>query len=81
MNFPFPFYDQVVGESARIYVDQPQGATVYIDGMYIGVAPAACDNITGPHIVTLMDAEHGIKSFSINVENGSQDVSYSFSFE
>lgn len=68
-----------VSTESQLYIDGPVGAEVYVDGVYVGIAPIATVKSAGPHIVTLCANGYIPKSYTIFVENDDRDVTYSFS--
>lgn len=69
----------IIGSKRKLYVDAPIGAEVYINGEYIGIAPAACEKPIGEIIITLSASNCKPKSYTVEVENDDKDVTYSFS--
>lgn len=68
-----------ISGTKKIYVESPGGAEVYLDGNYIGVAPVSTGKVTGSHSITLSQTGYQTKSYTIYVENDSNDVTLSFS--
>lgn len=64
---------------SMLYIEAPVGASVYVDGVYVGVAPTGCKKLSGTHIVTLSALGYETKSYTINVENDDKDMTLSFS--
>lgn len=72
--------DQViVSDTRQIYVEAPEGAEVYLDGNYIGIAPAHTPKVTGQHLLTLSKSGYETKSYTIMVDTADKDVTFSFS--
>lgn len=69
----------VVSDTNQIYVEAPEGAEVYLDGNYIGIAPAHTGKVTGQHVLTLSRNGYETKSYTIMVDNSDRDVTFSFS--
>ena len=42
----------------KVYVNAPEGAEVYLDGNYVGIAPCSFRKATGAHVVTLRKRCH-----------------------
>lgn len=61
-----------------ITINSPEGASVYIDGVYKGVAPVTFAKVTGEITITLSMTGYETKSYTITVEDDSEDVEYSF---
>ncbi len=61
-----------------VYVDAPEGAEVYVDGNYIGMAPISFKKTEGAHVVTLRKSGYTTRSYTIQVDGEAKDISYSF---
>lgn len=72
-------YDEAVSDVEKIYVDGPNGAEVYLDGSYIGIAPTSTPKVTGSHEITLTKSGYQTKKYTISVDNDGKNVTYSFS--
>lgn len=66
-------------DDSMMYIEAPVGANVYIDGVYVGVAPTGCLKKTGTHIVTLSAEGYETRSYTIEVEDDDNDLTLSFS--
>lgn len=62
----------------QIHVDSPSGVEVYLDGNYIGVAPASVKKSSGNHVITLRKSGYVTRSYTVNVDTEKKDVTYSF---
>lgn len=69
----------VISGEKKIYVEQPSGTEVYLDGNYIGIAPASTTKVTGLHVITLSRQGFQTKSYTVNIANDGNDVTFSFS--
>ena len=69
----------VISGEKKIYVEQPSGTEVYLDGNYIGIAPASTTKVTGSHVITLSRQGFQTKSYTVNIANDGNDVTFSFS--
>ena len=69
----------VISGEKKIYVEQPTGTEVYLDGNYIGIAPAGTAKVTGSHVITLSRQGCQTKSYTVNIANDGKDVTFSFS--
>ena len=69
----------VISATKKIYVEEPKGAEVYLDGSYIGIAPASTPKVTGTHVITLSQSGRETKSYSVNINNDGNDITFSFS--
>lgn len=61
-----------------ITIKAPTGASVYVDGDYIGIAPVSFTKVVGSHTVTLYKSGYLIKSYTIQATNDGKDDEYSF---
>lgn len=55
----------------------PEGGMVYFDGTYMGVAPVTFDMVTGAHVISIL-YDKKINSYSVNLVEGADDVTYDF---
>ncbi len=67
-----------VSDYYKVYVDSPEGAEVYLDGTYIGVAPCNFKKVAGTHIITLKKTGFETRSYTVSLEDDDNDFSYSF---
>lgn len=67
----------VVSQINDVTVSGPVGGYVYFDGKYMGVAPVTFDMITGSHVISILYNSQ-IKSYSVNLAEGGDDVIYDF---
>ena len=68
-----------VKASENIYVQEPIGASVYFDGQFKGTVPVSFPKVTGTHYITLIQANHQTKTYTVEIEDDKEDVKYSFS--
>lgn len=61
-----------------ITVKTPEGASVYLDGEYQGSAPVSFKKVAGEHTITLSQVGYATKSYTVTVNDGTEDVTYSF---
>jgi len=62
-----------------IRVTAPVGAEVYLDGVYIGVAPTSVEKKEGKHVIILKKDGCHTKSYTIQVNSEEKDLDLSFS--
>lgn len=62
----------------KITVSAPKGAAVYVDGTYKGEVPCDFTKIIGNVTITLTKEGYETKSYSIQLPDDSQDVTWSF---
>lgn len=73
-----PFSTPTVAGSGQLTIQTPEGAKVYINGAYKGVAPVTCEKITGEITITLSKEGYQTKSYTVNVPTSAGDAEYSF---
>ncbi len=73
------FDTNVISGVKKIYIEEPRGTEVYLDGNYIGVAPVSTNKVTGIHVITLSRSGYETKSYSVDIENDGNDITLSFS--
>lgn len=63
----------------KVSIEAPEGAEVYVDGNYVGIAPVSYKKKSGTQEVTIRKSGYVTRSYTINVDDEPKDVSYSFS--
>ncbi len=75
-------YTLDAGESVdskhNIYVKTPSGASVYLDGEYMGTAPCKFDKIIGTHVLTFIKEGYETMSYNVEVSDDNLDAYYTF---
>ena len=64
--------------SHKITVTTPEGAEVYLNGTYKGVAPVSMVKEIGNHTVSLRKSGYTTKSYMVQVSDDNKDVSFTF---
>lgn len=67
-----------VSTTNRVYIDGPAGAIIYFDDSYLGVAPLDFAMVTGQHTFIVLSGST-VKSYTVNLVEGADDVRYDFS--
>ncbi len=62
-----------------VSVTAPEGAEVYVDGVYVGISPVRFKKVPGSHEVTLRKSGFQTRSYTIELDEEKKDVTYSFS--
>ena len=63
-----------------MYVDSPEGAEVFMDGLYVGIAPTSTIKPeAGAHVITLSKNGFKTKSYTVSIAGDDRDVTLSFS--
>lgn len=65
-------------EYYKVHIDAPEGAEVYLDGNYVGIAPVSFKKEAGTHTITLRKSGHETRSYTVAVDEEEKDISYSF---
>lgn len=63
----------------QVHIDSPEGAEVYVDGNYIGIAPISMDKEIGNFVITLRKTGYQTRSYTVQIDDEDSDVNYSFS--
>ena len=63
----------------KIYIDGPEGAEIYLDGSYMGIAPVSFTKVTGSHAIILRKDGYQTKSYTVFIDNDEKNVTFSFS--
>ncbi len=61
-----------------VKVTAPEGASLYVDSVYVGTVPCQFDKKAGNRIITLAQSGYETVSYTISVPNATGDVTYSF---
>ncbi|MDD6491782.1 MAG: PEGA domain-containing protein [Firmicutes bacterium] len=64
--------------NGTITVAAPLNVEVYQDNLYMGIAPVTYGKTAGEHTITLRKTGYITRSYTINVEDDKQDVTYAF---
>lgn len=65
-------------EEAHITIEAPEGADVYQDNLYMGIAPVTYAKTPGEHTITLRKTGYITRSHNIVVADDGKDATYSF---
>lgn len=66
-------------QGSRIYIDAPETAEVYFDGIYKGIVPCSFIKESGTHVITLRKDGYETRTFTVTLDNSTQNETYSFS--
>ena len=66
-------------QGSRIYIDAPETAEVYLDGIYKGIVPCSFIKESGTHVITLRKDGYETRTFTITLDNSTENETYSFS--
>lgn len=62
----------------RLYIDAPEGAEVYYDGAYKGIAPCNFKKSSGTHVITLREDGYETRTYTITLDDSTDNETYSF---
>ena len=62
----------------KVNIDSPEGAEVYLDGNYIGIAPVSFAKEVGNYVITLRKTGYQTRSYTVQIDDEDRDVNYSF---
>lgn len=65
-------------EGYYVNIKEPQGAAVYVNNSYVGMAPVSVEKKSGTMVIALTMAGRQTKSYSIDIPNATGDINYSF---
>ena len=68
-----------LSNSAKVYINSPAGAEVYVDGTYVGLSPVSFNKKSGSVVITLRKEGYQTRSYTLNLSDDDKDESYSFS--
>ncbi|MBQ9360785.1 MAG: PEGA domain-containing protein [Lachnospiraceae bacterium] len=72
-------YDSSIVQGSRIYIDAPETAEVYFDGIYKGVVPCSFIKESGTHVITLRKDGYETRTFTVTLDDSKENETYSFS--
>ncbi len=62
----------------KVYIDAPEGAEVYLNGHYVGIAPCSFRKEEGSHVIILRKEGYETRSYTIQIDDAEKDMSFSF---
>ncbi len=62
----------------KVYINQPEGAEIYLDGVYVGLVPCSFKKEPGAYVVTLRKSGYETRSYSIRIDDMSEDSIFNF---
>jgi hypothetical protein len=66
--------EEIIDKKHFIYIQNPSGASVYLNGEYKGTSPVNFDKIIGTHVITFIRDGYETKSYTIEVPNDGLDT-------
>lgn len=71
--------DVIIDKNHFIHVQNPTGASVYLDGDFMCIAPGSFQKVIGNHVLTFIKEGYETMSYTIEVADDGVDAYYSFS--
>ncbi len=66
--------EYILDEEHHIYVQYPEGASVYLNGDYMGISPGSFQKVIGSHVLTFIREGYETKSYTIDVLDDGLDM-------
>lgn len=66
--------DPIVDEEHYIYIQNPKGVSVYLNGEYKGVSPGSFQKVIGRHVLTFIKQGYQTKSYTIDIADDGMDT-------
>lgn len=66
--------DPIVDKDHLIYIQNPTGASVYINGEFKGISPGSFQKIIGSHVLTFIKKGYQTKSYTIDIADDGLDT-------
>jgi hypothetical protein len=66
--------EPIVDNESLIYIQNPLGASVYINGEFKGVSPGSFKKVIGSHVVTFIKKGYRTKSYTIDIADDGLDT-------
>lgn len=66
--------DPIVDRERLIYIQNPSGASVYLNGEFKGVSPGSFQKVIGSHVVTFIKQGYQTKSYTIDISDDGLDT-------
>lgn len=61
-----------------VYIQSPEGASVYVNGEFKGIAPVSYPKTTGQQYITLIQSGYNTKTYTVEVKDDGEDVKLNF---
>ena len=66
--------DPIIDNDSLIYIQNPLGASVYLNGEFKGVSPGSFKKVIGSHVVTFIKKGYRTKSYTIDIADDGLDT-------
>ncbi len=57
-----------------IYIQNPSGVSVYLNGEFKGISPVSFQKVIGSHVLTFIKQGYKTKSYTINIADDGLDT-------
>lgn len=64
---------QITDPNHKVYVQNPVGASVYLDGEYMGASPCNFNKIIGSHVLTFIQEGYETMSYTVEIADDGKD--------
>ncbi|HKL80405.1 MAG TPA: PEGA domain-containing protein [Mobilitalea sp.] len=69
-----PTEEYIIDEEHFIYVQYPVGASVYLNGDFMGISPGSFQKVIGSHVITFIREGYETKSYTIETADDGLDT-------
>ena len=66
--------DPIVDSESLIYIQDPPGVSVYLNGEFKGVSPGSFQKVIGSHVITFIKQGYQTKSYTIDIADDGLDT-------
>lgn len=66
--------DPIIDSESLIYIQNPNGASVYLNGEFRGVSPGSFSKVIGSHVLTFIKKGYQTKSYTIDIADDGLDT-------
>lgn len=70
--------DKIIDTKHLVHIQYPLGASVYVNGEYMGTSPVSFNKIIGSHVITFIKEGYETKSYFMDVINDGKDAYFSY---
>lgn len=66
--------DPIIDNNSLIYIQNPSGASVYLNGEFKGISPGSFQKVIGSHVITFIKKGYKTKSYTIDISDDGLDT-------
>lgn len=66
--------DPIIDKDHLIYIQNPQGVSVYLNGEFKGISPGSFQKVIGSHVLTFIKQGYQTKSYTIDIADDGLDT-------